>query len=271
MPKNTKITRSKRAVLFSLLLVVGFLAILLVQTQQEMRQVQLNRSLLMAVRRNDTRTVIALLAHKADPNARELPSYTSSLWLTLLERLRDPSAKNAQFPTSLIVALYWCKDASGANAIPPAHNFALVKALVEGGANVNISDILGAPPLLLAASRGQRDVVRYLMERGANIDAKDKNGNTPLSYVATWHYLPGDPDILNALLDRGANINGAYHLGTTPLMFALQTGNSNTVRLLLTRHADLNRRNSQGISALSLAQNGLDKEMVALLKQSGAK
>ena len=159
----------------------------------------------------------------------------------------------------------------GAVVIPPPHNFALVRALVDGGANVNVSDVSGNTPLLLAASRGQRDVVRYLIEHGANVDAKDKDGNTPLSYVATWHYLPGDPDIVNALLDRGANINGAYHLGTTPLMFALQTGNSTTVRLLLTRHADVNRRNSQGISALSLAQNSSDNEVITLLKQAGAK
>ena len=269
---NTKLVSRKRAVLFTLLLLAGLVAVPVVQTWRQVRQAQLNRSLILAVQRNDTGAVVALLARKADPDARELPPYASSFRYTLLEQLRAHSANNDAFPTALLVALHWRRNASGAVVIPPPHNIVLVQALVGGGANVNVSDEIGATPLLLAASRGQRDVVRYLIEQGANVNASDKNGNTPLSLVAVWHdAMSGDSDLINALLDRGADINGAYHLGTTPLMFALQSGNMTTARLLIARHADVNRRNFQGISALSLAQDGSNEEVLTLLKQAGAK
>jgi hypothetical protein len=269
---NKTLTHRKRAVLLTLLLLIGLLAVPVMLTWRQVRQERLNRSFLLAVRRNDTRAVLALLAQRANPDERELPSYTRSFWLTLLERLRGYQPKKDQFPTALLVALYWRRNALGAVVVPPPHNFALVKALVDSGANVNVSDVSGATPLILAASRGQRDVVRYLVEQGANVNARDKAGNTPLSCVAAWHDLmPDDTAIVNSLLDRGADINGAYYLGTTPLIFALQAGNPSTVRLLVARHADVNRKDSRGVSALSLAQNSSDKEVLKLLKQAGAK
>ena len=269
---NTKLTSRKPAALFALLLLAGILAVPVVQTWRQMRQVQLNHSLILAVQRNDTSAVVALMARKADPNARELPPYASSFRFILMEHLRGPSAQQEAFPTALLVALHWRRNQAGAVVIPTPHNFALVKALVGSGANVNVSDEVGETPLLLAARQGQRDVVRYLIEQGANVNAGDKKGDTPLSLVAAWHDgMAGDRDIINALLERGADINGAYHMGTTPLMFALQAGNSATVRLLLAQHADVNRRDLQGGSALSLAQNGSDQEVLILLKQAGAK
>jgi ankyrin repeat protein len=66
---------------------------------------------------------------------------------------------------------------------------ALVKSLLEKGANVNAKDGDGTPALMLAARKQNKDVVRLLLEKGADVNAKDKEGRTALE-LADWagHY-----------------------------------------------------------------------------------
>ena len=42
--------------------------------------------------------------------------------------------------------------------------------------DLNIQDDIGWTPLLLAASNGHLDIVRYLCDRGADVDIRDTRG-----------------------------------------------------------------------------------------------
>ncbi|KAF3058835.1 Ankyrin repeat domain-containing protein 50 [Trichoderma lentiforme] len=87
----------------------------------------------------------------------------------------------------------------------------------------------GRTPLSKAAMELKNEaIVRLLLDRGAQIEAADKNSRTPLSYAA-WN---GSEAIIQLLLDRGAQIESADKDGRTPLSYAAQFSNKAIVQLL---------------------------------------
>ncbi|WP_287816460.1 ankyrin repeat domain-containing protein [Idiomarina sp.] len=80
--------------------------------------------------------------------------------------------------------------------------------------------------------------------------------------------------IVKRLLESGANPNIESEGGDTALLMASHTGEPETVSLLIKAGADVNARNRDGKSALMLARsntiNGKDKEIIEILKSSGA-
>jgi ankyrin repeat protein len=61
---------------------------------------------------------------------------------------------------------------------------AVVRLLVEKGADVKAKGNAGATALHGAAWKGHEAVVRLLVEKGANVKAKNKYGSTPLDMAA---------------------------------------------------------------------------------------
>jgi hypothetical protein len=55
---------------------------------------------------------------------------------------------------------------------------------VQKGADVNLPDDSGQPPLLLAARQGKLDCVRALLELGADVRGRDRLGNSALHAAA---------------------------------------------------------------------------------------
>ena len=61
---------------------------------------------------------------------------------------------------------------------------AVVRALIEAGADVNLARGIGATPLYIAAHNGQEAVVRALIELGADVNQASDDGTTPLCVAA---------------------------------------------------------------------------------------
>ena len=113
--------------------------------------------------------------------------------------------------------------------------------------DVDISNKFGETPLMIAAIEGNLPVAKALIQgRKAKVD---HIGWTPLHYACA----KGQLEIAQYLLANGAAVDSLSPGNTTPLMMAVQSGNEVLVKLLLDKGADLQLRNSQGLSAIDIA------------------
>jgi ankyrin repeat protein len=117
---------------------------------------------------------------------------------------------------------------------------AVVKLLLEKGAELEAKDNYGQTPLLWAAENGHEAVVKLLLEKNAELEAKDDNyGQTPLS----WAAANGHEAVVKLLLEKGAELEAKDSYGRTPLSWAAEKGREVVVELLLEKGAQ-NHNNS---------------------------
>jgi ankyrin repeat protein len=79
-------------------------------------------------------------------------------------------------------------DQNGETPIHCVHNAAAARRLVDAGADVNLPDRRGYPPLNRAASRNQIELARVLLEGGADPDAVDSQGQTAVDIAKTMRH-----------------------------------------------------------------------------------
>ncbi|MFA6287194.1 MAG: ankyrin repeat domain-containing protein [Opitutaceae bacterium] len=131
-----------------------------------------------------------------------------------------------------------------------------VRRLLDGGADANMPSSVGwggggGVSVLhenLMGRHADLETVKVLLDHGANINARWPNvWNIVALHCAAAN--PGQTEILRLLLDRGADIDIQNDTGSTPLMFAADRGNADRVRLLLARGADTDIRSRSGTAA----------------------
>jgi ankyrin repeat protein len=123
----------------------------------------------------------------------------------------------------------------------------------------------GATLLMQAAIHGEPALMKLLLDRGA-----DPNLTNPLGATAL-HWAAGNPAKVALLLKAGADPNAKSNLGRTPLLIAATTpGNSASVRLLLAKGANPKLLDSNGDGPLGSAASSGDLQMLRLLLAAGA-
>ena len=121
-------------------------------------------------------------------------------------------------------ALHWAADMG----MVDGEREGVVAALIQAGANLEVRDLEGSTPLLVACRSGNEDIVRQLVATGANIHAANNKGWTALIEAACY----GNPQTVTFLLERGADITAQTVNGETALEKARDYGWEEIVKIL---------------------------------------
>ena len=105
---------------------------------------------------------------------------------------------------------------------PKVGNVRVVRHLVAWGIDN------GATPLYAAAENGHVAIVKYLVEQGANKDKADRHGQSPLFVAAERGHLA----VVQYLVEHGAEKDKADVDGVTPLQIALSAGRTEVAEYL---------------------------------------
>jgi ankyrin repeat protein len=161
------------------------------------------------------------------------------------------------------------------------NNVSEVQSLLAKGVSPNTVDANGNPMLILAIKDQSTKVIDLLLGNpNIDVDLSNKSGETPLMIASIEGNLPlvktlvlknkalidhiswtplhyacarGHLDVAQFLIANGAIVDSMSLGDTTPLMMAVQSGNEQLVKLLLDKGADLQLRNSQGLTAIDIA------------------
>jgi len=142
----------------------------------------------------------------------------------------------------------------------------------KGGKRVRINERNpqheGYTLLAEAAALGHNRVVKLLLERGATPDTSTDSGFTPL----TLALRAGHDGTAQILVNGGAGLDAsdtAY--GKTALLWAVENKASGSIiKLLCDKGCDLDARSRQGLTALMLAADANNADIVRVLLQAGA-
>jgi hypothetical protein len=102
-----------------------------------------------------------------------------------------------------------------------------VRRLISKGVNVDTPD-LSSSPLMVAAFYGQDALVKLLLQKGANPDRVSRKGRTALMFAARQ----GQTEVVKRLLGAGASASLKDDAGNTAVKLATLRGHEQIVALL---------------------------------------
>ncbi len=166
------------------------------------------------------------------------------------------------------------RDKSGSTPLTNAvgmNKAAIAELLLSRGADPNLKDGFGDPPLVIAAKTWKNlATIKLLLEKGADPNLAGQLDDTPLIVAARW----GNAELVTLLLAHRADVNKTGNLESTPLIAACTTGNPGrvpTVKALIDGGADVTAKGRFGFTALEAAKRNKNEELVKFLVEYGVK
>jgi len=145
------------------------------------------------------------------------------------------------------------------------------RALLKDGSDPNCLGLENETPLIMASQNGRNpEIIKALLADGADPNKQDIAGYTPLMNACRGSYV----EITKILLEHGADPNlkvSEDEPGFTALMFACRNGGADIVELLLTHGADASYANRQGETAMDIARERRNKDVILKLFEGRGK
>ncbi|MBQ4236960.1 MAG: ankyrin repeat domain-containing protein [Treponema sp.] len=140
---------------------------------------------------------------------------------------------------------------------------AIVKYLIDHGADIEAKTKFDATPLLVAGSNTSNpDVIETLLACGADLEARDCENESLLIEAAKNK----DPSIIECVLKKGFDLEEKDVDGWTPIMNAARWNeNSDIISILKKAGADWNAKTASGGNLLHLAALNESEDMVQFL------
>lgn len=142
-----------------------------------------------------------------------------------------------------------------------------VKNLTEKGVNVNATTDLGDPlPDAILHSPLPIPIAQQLLKHGANPNSQDMFGQTALWYAVHKR----NPDMVKLLLKYGADVNIKNQMyGNTSFMIAISDlDDPALIKLMLEHGANLTIKNKMGRTAVDIAQEINNPEIIEMLQKA---
>lgn len=108
-------------------------------------------------------------------------------------------------------------------------NIQETKVMVAKGDDANINHTEGNTDLMIAAQKGDAEMIKKLLAQGVNVNEQNKNGQTALHYAVKSRHK----DIVELLIENHANIDAKNHRGMTASIIAIQIGDTELRSTLL--------------------------------------
>lgn len=219
-------------------------------------------SLFETALRGNTEDVLTFLNEGINPDAQTEEGFTALMAASgmghkeivsaLLDRGANVNAKDSGTLSPVIIAAH-------------VGNRETVRLLLEGGADPNATCEYGSV-LTAARSSGDLAIVRDVIEKGADVNVKNKIGMTPLMFAVAQRTT----SMAELFVQNGARLDEADKFGKTALMHAAEYGGPDVVHFLLANGANINAKDNDGKTALMYAQRKDLTAIVQLLKNAGA-
>jgi ankyrin repeat protein len=206
-----------------------------------------DRRLVEAIKKQESKTVRALLAEHVEVNTPQADGATALHWAAHWDDLET---------AALLINAGANVRAADDHGVTPLSlaclngNAAMVTLLLNGGADPNAPRSTGETPLMTASRTGSVEAVQALFARGADVQAREPAENQT---ALMWAVSERHANIVRTLIDHGADVRARSRSGFTPFLFAARVGDVAIVRALLAAGADVNDTAPDGSSALLVA------------------
>ncbi|MEL6347651.1 MAG: ankyrin repeat domain-containing protein [Myxococcota bacterium] len=173
----------------------------------------------------------------------------------------NPGFVDARYEYGVTPLLLACK----------AGNEAMVRLLVDAGADIEAENSYPYTPLQMALEHQHADIALFLLSLGVDVNVRESNDHMPL--YSAFDKFSNDPvrfSLADAMLERGADINDRTRYHTILTLACDYDPNLEDVRYAIGKGIDVSIRTYEGKSALMLASKYGNLQIMKLVLDAGA-